>query len=105
MSTGMECGCSTYCNYDGPEAFSINYPRARKKHRCCECREIIPAGVEYERVWGIWWGNMDTFKTCMICVEIRRDYGGCAAYGHLREEIWNCLGVDYVTGRIREDDE
>ena len=106
MIDSMECGCSKSCDLDDlPDAWSVSYPCARKEHRCCECKEVIPIGIEYERVWGIWCGDMETFKTCNICASIRGDLGCCAPYGDLRESIWEYLGVDYTTGKINEHDE
>jgi hypothetical protein len=80
-------------------------PKARKDHKCCECGDIIKKGDIYEYVSGKWEGEFDTYKTCMICSRIRKDY--CAPFGWLRDDLWDCLGVDYITGKIAEhyDDE
>jgi len=100
----MECGCEedSYSCDNGPQVFSASYPRAKKQHRCCECGGSIRPGEEYERAWGVWVGEMSTYKTCMTCVRIRRDYGCSASYGWLRWVVWELLGVDYVSGAIAE---
>jgi len=103
MDNGMECGCSdTYCDYeDGPECFVEENRKARKEHICCECRRIIKKNEEYEYVRGKWEGGFSTFKTCKQCAAIANDYlCGCRIYGNLRDDIWDRLGVDIVTGDV-----
>ncbi len=46
-------------------------PTARKEHKCCECYGVVQPGQQYSLVTGCWDGDMDTFKTCMPCVEAR----------------------------------
>lgn len=41
--------------------------RARKTHRCYECREPIAAGESYLRIFGVWGGDASTIKTCARC--------------------------------------
>ena len=62
------------CDCDGerPEAFNQNTRKARKLHRCGECRGPIRSGDSYEYVSGIWEGDFCTFKTCLQCVELRK---------------------------------
>ena len=64
----------------------------------------IKPGDEYQYVIGKWDGSFDTFKTCGVCLKIRRDFAPCAPFGCLNEEMWECHGVDIITGRIRDDD-
>lgn len=73
---------------DGPECFSRKRPRARKEHRCTECRETIEPGQQYEHASGIWDGSPDSFKTCLSCVEIRDHF---ACNGFVYGELWNDL--------------
>jgi hypothetical protein len=40
---------------------------ARKRHRCCECNQIIHAGERYSYISGIWEGKASSFKTCRLC--------------------------------------
>lgn len=98
----MECSCSCACNidYEPPEFFNDRIMRARKEHKCCECGEAICIGEKYEYITGKWDGNFDTFKTCLPCSRIRKQYG--CALGSLRDDLWECLGMDYVTGEVDE---
>jgi hypothetical protein len=59
--------------YDGDSAefFQSDMVKARKPHRCCECRQEIPKGAMYERSRGKWDGDFSSYKTCSLCVEIR----------------------------------
>jgi len=57
-------------DYDSPKVYTITNPKARKEHRCCECRGVIQVGEIYERYTGIW-DEPDTFKTCPDCVALR----------------------------------
>jgi len=94
-----DCTCS--CNYDGdsPELFSEKIVTARKKYRCFECGGIIKPGDKYEYVKGKWDGDFSSYKTCILCARIRDDLCQCGfIYGELRNQIWNDLGFDYLTG-------
>lgn len=48
--------------------------KSRKVFRCCECRRAIPIGSPYERTFTVFEGDAETYRTCMICVEIRDTY-------------------------------
>lgn len=82
------CGvCISGGDGDEPEFCSETIVRARKAHSCCECRETIPHGAEYERTVGKWDGAVNTYKTCLACSEIRRTL--CCdgwTYGRLFEQ-------------------
>ncbi len=58
-------------DYDPPRCWTRTMPRARKRHRCCECRGNIQPGEVYERFSGIWDYPM-TFKTCSDCNDLRK---------------------------------
>lgn len=62
------CDCDTF---DAPEAFHCVWRKARKEHRCCECRHVILAGAIYEYASGIWDGSPNSYKTCDRCVRLR----------------------------------
>jgi len=87
------------------EFFREEILTARKEHRCIECRGGIYPGQQYERVVGKWEGYFSTVKTCMICAKIRDTYCDSFNYGTLQEALWECLGVDYLTGAIDVDEE
>ena len=66
------CGvCIDGGDGDLPEFSHDVERRARKAHRCCECRETIPKGATYEYTVGKWDGRIIAHKTCLPCVEIR----------------------------------
>lgn len=68
-----DCGC-VYTSYDGDCASvsSTEKPKARKPHKCCECRETIPVGAVHEKTTGRWDDEWLTYRTCLACVEIRQ---------------------------------
>lgn len=94
----MKCFCGDVDIY--PEFIAEKIVKARKPHKCCECKDTIPVGTLYERVSGKWDGVCDTVKTCLTCMKIRNDYCDSFNYGELRESLWECLGLDYLTGQI-----
>jgi len=100
----MECCRSCEVEFDYAWPFSRNEIRkARKQHVCCECRATIEPGQRYEYAVGKYEdGGMWTAKTCMTCRRIRRDFCKSWTYGGLREALWECLGIDYITGEIAE---
>jgi hypothetical protein len=101
----IHCDCSVDVD-EMPEFFLTDIVKARKEHKCCECDAKISVGEKYERVKGKWSGEIFTFKTCLICKRIREDY--CPTgweYGGLQEAIWECLGLNYVTGETAYDDD
>lgn len=59
------------CNYDSPEFYHREIRKARKQHQCEECSGYILPGERYEHVRGKWNGDVDTFKTCERCVDLR----------------------------------
>lgn len=46
--------------------------RARKAHRCCECRVVIEPGTTYTRTSGIWDGRPYSHPYCPPCSELER---------------------------------
>ena len=86
------------CGYgEAPSVQWIEAPIAWKAHKCCECLSVISPGEKYERISGVWEGEFQTFKTCMICAEVRR-----TANSDLRDDegipfecLWETVGVEY----------
>ena len=74
-------------------------PKARKQHRCCECRETIEVGASYERQTLFWDGTAGTFKTCLSCAEIR-DHFSCQDGSGVLEELWNDLEENFFPGMV-----
>lgn len=90
-----ECGvCIGNDDYDCELGFQdVIWPKARKEHKCCECRRIITKGEEYQRWAGKWDGSVESFKTCLLCVQIREGFscGNSTVFGQLWVEM-----CDYV---------
>lgn len=85
-------GCS--CDYDStPSMHSEAWYKARKQHKCCECRQPIEIGQQYQRVSGVWDGKFFTFKTCERCADLREALSeiSCPTYRGLSEEYFNYL--------------
>lgn len=55
-----------------PSAFKTVTRKARKEHKCCECRDDIYIGEEYQYSSGIWDGEPDSFKQCLCCAKVMR---------------------------------
>ena len=71
------CGICIDGRDDGDTAEFIDEKdvKARKTHKCCECGDVISIGTTYERTVGKWRDgtkNINTFRTCLPCAEIRR---------------------------------
>lgn len=74
------------CDYDGPELFTRIERKARKIHKCYECRKEIKPGDEYSCHKGLWDGQWDEFKICEACQDLSdsmQEAGFCTGYGNL----------------------
>lgn len=89
----MSCDCEWS---EQPKCMTESRPRARKRHRCCECRGWIEVGEVYDKVTGIW-DCPETYRTCPDCEQLRKDvmraekcpcftFGGLSE--HASEEPW-----------------
>ena len=80
-----------YCDFEGPEFYNKRTPVARKPRECCECGSEIKAGERYEYVTGKWEGRLDSFTTCMDCVDVREALAEmpcfCWSHGGLQEDV------------------
>lgn len=94
MSESMVCCPLSNDGYeDGPSCCTESIRKARKEHWCCECRETIKVGDRYEYVSGIWDGRADSYKTCLLCKEIR-DHFSCG-HGWVYGEVWSQLTENF----------
>jgi hypothetical protein len=63
------------CRIDDDDGYlqelDTSTPKARKEHRCGECRRTISPGETYERYTGIWDGAFAVYKTCAHCQQAR----------------------------------
>jgi hypothetical protein len=90
----MECPHGNFDETPGADVFDESSRRARKTHVCCECGQLINPGERYQYVRGLWDGAWQSFKTCEICVRIRRDIFPCGyEYGTLREFLRTEVGI------------
>ena len=71
---------------DLPRVYSDSTPKARKEHRCCECRGTISVGEVYH-IFSGYWDSWSTFKTCDDCQELRKDIAN-----NLDNEEWPIFG-------------
>lgn len=67
--------------------------RARKEHKCGECREPIQTGTKHERTVGKWEDEIATYRTCLSCVEIRNHFA-CGS-GWFYGEVWSQLEENF----------
>lgn len=62
-------------DFDGyPEFYVESWPKARKQHRCGECRCTINVGERYQSCSSKFDGEVHRDKTCAACAEIRTAY-------------------------------
>jgi hypothetical protein len=92
--------CATVCV--GVDEFctvlSRSLPKARKPHKCHECKELIEPGERYERVSTLYDGNFDEHKTCLGCISIRDEffkdgYFYCGIIEAFEEHVRECSGI------------
>jgi hypothetical protein len=90
-------GCE--CSWDDGETCSI-YERimrkARKEHWCCECGDPIPKATTYEYVAMLFDGHWSHCKTCVPCMNIMENMGGCVPHGGLREAFYEMFRWNYL---------
>lgn len=93
MSDMTCCPLSGSGDCPAPEAFTSRRVHAGRAHRCCECDHPIAKGESHEIDKGLWDGRWDTFRTCLLCVEIRGhfDCGG----GWIYECLWSDLEENF----------
>jgi len=73
---------------------SQSHPKARKDHRCGECRKTIVRGEVYLREVNIHDGRVITDKTCQDCVSIRNEF--------FREGYWYGQVIELLDEHVQE---
>jgi hypothetical protein len=69
-----ECFCR---DYDVPAFYVVALRKARKQHKCYECRNVIDVGETYELASGSWDGYPpQSYKTCARCLDLRHQSCG-----------------------------
>lgn len=62
------------CRIDGAERAEVHsghQRKARKLHKCSECRRQINVGETYQYDFTVFEGSPDTYKTCQHCCVLR----------------------------------
>jgi hypothetical protein len=79
------------CDFDPPSIYKETYPKAKKEHRCGECRRIIDVGENYLRIEAVYDGRFVTNKMCDHCEAAAwayRDASDCCfAMGSLWSDV------------------
>lgn len=73
---------------DGPSCFAESTRTARKEHACSECDSAITKGAKYLHESGVWDGVPGSYKTCLLCVEIRNHFACSGGW------LYGCLWSD-----------
>ena len=91
----MNCDvCIDEHGADGrPDFCEVTTRKARKEHRCSECRLPISAGQQYTYIAMRHEGDFVTFKQCVPCVEIASVFA-CNGHGAFLGELWDCMDSD-----------
>jgi len=77
--------------------------KARKEHKCSECRRTIRKGEFYRRIRFCSDGHWEGGKRCPQCYQIGVDYCcGILTSGAVWEWMWESVGVNLRTGETRE---
>ncbi len=78
----MDCYCD---EGELPSVSTTAWRKARKAHRCCECKDPILPGERYEYTTCLCDGRWETYRTCEDCVDTRAKvydlYGFQPAFG------------------------
>lgn len=83
--------CCPLTGSDDSEAASVfasSIVKAAKDHLCSECGEQIVKGTKHEVAKGLWNGAWSTYRTCLLCREIR-DHFECD--GYIYGQLWSDL--------------
>ena len=81
----MMCECR---DYDPPAFLRERKVKANKPHECCECLGTIEPGKTYQNSSGKWDGRLETFRTCLGCLDLAKRFGvTCWCFGMLMDEF------------------
>ena len=98
----MDCSCDIDVYVDEfSEVLRETFQKARKEHKCGECYRTIVKGEEYEKIVTVFDSRLYTYKTCMDCVSVRKQFFTTFYY----ESIWEYFReyVSDVYGEIPEN--
>ena len=78
-------------DYDHPSVYNCEEVTARKQHTCSECGRHIEPKERYQKVFGVWCNDPNTFKTCAHCLVGQKWLmAACGGFlhGDLEDEIY-----------------
>ena len=80
--------------------YTARTPRARKKHKCCECGDDIQPGDLYENFRGMFpeHDSWSQYKTCARCVNVRTDFFKGWMFESMVDDFMEVHGFDYRDG-------
>lgn len=82
------CICNDGDDGESPQFSRTSIVKARKEHRCCECRAPIKPGERHEVVRGKWGNRFETFRTCLPCRRVRASLLRCGyVFGYLWDDV------------------
>lgn len=91
----MCCPLTSNDEHETPKLYESKTPTAKRGgNTCSECGEKIVKGERYERVSAMWSWNKrpETYRTCVLCVEIRTHF---ACDGWIFEQLWEDLETNF----------
>lgn len=95
MSEGF-CDVEIDCDCDEPAEVFIEKERcAAKPHRCCECRSAIAKGERHILITMKAEGDWDSFRVCLPCDEIAREFMSPRVVGGL---LWQEFDYQWEEG-------
>ncbi len=86
---------------DSPKCMIQKIIKARKEHKCCECRTSILPKQDYSYTSGIWDDGPLSFRQCLNCHNIFQaaisasDYNEAPCYEDLKEWFFGNMCMNY----------
>ena len=87
-------GCPMWCDLESPTAYREIVRKARKPHKCGDCKGQIQIGERYTYISGIWDGKPTSYHRCQDCTHIR-----CEIVKETEEE---CMPMNGLVGWLLE---
>ena len=87
----MECSCFSVDNGDYVTVLAETKRKARKWHRCNECRGMIFPGQTYMDERYLFEGEVSTHKTCPCCMSVRDNLFCNFTYSQLWSDLEDFL--------------
>jgi len=89
-----------YCDYESPAVERTKIVKARKAHKCYECRRSIRVGERYEYTFQVYDGYPESYHLCENCRDIRVFVSNnlpcfCWAWGSLLDDAKEAIKEAY----------